>query len=151
MPDTLLGTSAVLVTHRYLLDLKAELTRLRREASGWPTPVADDPGAALADPSDRIALLELALVRSVVAYPGPTGYTVAAVGTTVEVEDGRRTCRYRLVLGVEATDEGVDRAVSATSPVGAALMGRSVGEVAHVELPDGRERSLRVVRVDGPA
>ncbi|MGX6449138.1 GreA/GreB family elongation factor [Patulibacter sp. S7RM1-6] len=86
-----------------------------------------------------------------VAHPGADGYAVAAVGTTVEVDDGRRACRYRLVLGVEVDDEGVDRAVSATSPVGSALMGRGVDEIAHVALPDGRERRLRVVRIDGPA
>jgi regulator of nucleoside diphosphate kinase len=37
-----------------------------------------------------------------------------------------------------------DRRISVLSPVGRALLGRRVGEVASIELPDGDTRDIRI-------
>ena len=71
---------------------------------------------------------------------------VVGIGTLVEVEDARtgRRAVHRLI-GTFAPQEPGD--VSASSPVGQALFGRSVGDSVEVELPGGRRRKLRVVAV----
>lgn len=138
--------------------LTTQLARLKRELASEPAtrtapvdPVV--PGNALAD---QIDLLEGALRRAVVAHPGTCGpdargYALAAVGTTVEVHDGTRRCAYRLTLGVDARDDGDVLAVSAFSPVGAALLGRAVGDTVEIELPGGRSRTLEVLAIVGDA
>jgi len=143
MPAPTLRDKALLMTHVQHRALTAELERLR---DGAPATADDD-----LDRHARALELELALRRAVVAHPGERGYALVAVGTAVEVDDGRRTSRYRVVLDGEAADRDAARPVSADSPVGAALLGRAVGETAVVALPDGRERRLRVLAIDDPA
>lgn len=144
---------AVLMTKASHDAALAALERLRAEqAASVPAGGAfPDPATASAERTDQIVLLEIALARAVVAHPGAGGLSLAAVGTTVDVDDGRRRCAYRIVLAVEETDDDPARPVSAFSPVGAALMGHGVGETVTVALPDGRSRALelRRIRVDG--
>jgi transcription elongation factor GreA len=74
------------------------------------------------------------------------GGDVVAFGTTVEVEDeqsARRTS-YRLVAQHEAAP--AEGRLSFDSPVGSALQGKRVGDVAVVETPRGGRR-LRVVSI----
>ena len=40
-----------------------------------------------------------------------------------------------------------ERRISVLSPVGRALLGRAVGAVAEVELPDGSVRPIRVLEI----
>jgi transcription elongation factor GreA len=72
----------------------------------------------------------------------------AGLGTTVEVADDEgRTTEYRLIgrrTATSAPDE-----VSLGSPVGQALVGARTGDVVHVKLPRGGERSLTVLAVNG--
>lgn len=129
--------------------MAAELQQLREEQQNEPSragqlPDPLDPAIAV---RDRIVLLETALARAEVVQPGPNGYTVAALGTAVEVDDGRRKRVYRLVLDA-GTDTAPAGAVSATSPVGAALLGQPVGTSVTIALPDGRSRSLNLLRID---
>jgi transcription elongation factor GreA len=70
----------------------------------------------------------------------------AGLGSTVEVADGEgRTTEYRLIGRRTATS--VPNEVSLGSPVGQALVGVRTGDVAHVKLPRGGERSLTVLAV----
>ncbi|MGE4427385.1 MAG: GreA/GreB family elongation factor, partial [Solirubrobacteraceae bacterium] len=57
-----------------------------------------------------------------------------------------RTRTYRIAL--ERGDAPVVGTVSATSPVGVALVGRLVGDSATVVRPDGRSRRLTVRAVE---
>jgi transcription elongation factor GreA len=72
----------------------------------------------------------------------------AGLGSTVEVADDEgRTTEYRLIgrrTATSAPDE-----VSLGSPVGQALVGARTGDVVHVKLPTGRDRSLTVLAVSG--
>lgn len=140
---------AVLMTKASHDAALADLERLRAEqaASAPAGSSLPEPPAAGADRTDQIVLLEIALARAVVAHPGAGGLRLASVGTTVDVDDGRRRCSYRIVLAVERTDDGPARPVSAFSPVGAALLGHAAGETVTVALPDGRTRALELRRI----
>lgn len=136
--------------------LTTQLARLRVQQASEPTPnaAASDPVVPGSGLAEQIALLESALRRAVVERPGARnsedrGFALAAVGTIVDAHDGAKTCRYRLTLGVEARDHGDVLAISAFSPVGAALMGRAVDDTVDVVLPRGRHRSLEVRRIVG--
>lgn len=56
----------------------------------------------------------------------------------------------RYAVGVEAGGNGL-RAVSVRSPVGQAIVGRCVGDLVTVELPDGRTEELLIVSVTADA
>ena len=74
------------------------------------------------------------------------GGDVVVFGTTVEVEDeqSEKRSRYRLVAQHEAAP--ADGRLSFDSPVGSALRGKRVGDVAVVETPRGGRR-LRIVSI----
>jgi transcription elongation factor GreA len=95
----------------------------------------------------RIARLEelLRAARSLID-DAPSG--VVALGRTVDVEDLRtgKVMRYRLVeRGAPATHG--QATVSAASPTGQALIGRSSGDVVKVTLPDGGVVDLLILGV----
>lgn len=141
-----LAKKSFLVTVAEYEALVSHLSRLKDEQRGDDTRARGTAGPG-SDVTDQVVLLETALERAVVAHPGRTGYTLAAVGTIVGVDDGRRRCTYRLTFEVDATDDRADRQVSAFSPVGAALMGRAVDETVDISLPDGRFRSLHILSI----
>jgi transcription elongation factor GreB len=120
--------------------LRAELERLRGPAA--PT----DP-----DRSRRALLLERTLEALTVLGPDrvPDGEVGFATWVTVEDEDGVRAT-WRIVGPDEA--DARRGSVSALSPLGRALVGRSVGETVEVERPGGvREYTICEVRRRPPA
>lgn len=73
----------------------------------------------------------------------------ASLGCTVRVTGaGGRVAEY--VLVGRRSDSSSLREVSSGSPVGQALLGARPGEIVRVQLPDGRERELRIVAVTPP-
>lgn len=152
------STKVVLVTVFEFESLTTQLARLKVEQVSRPAgntgPV--DPAVPGNGLADQIVLLETALQRAVIAHPDTyhpdnRGYALAAVGTTVQVHDGAKRCFYRLTLGVDVHDDGDVVAVSAFSPVGAALMGRAVRDTVEIALPGGRSRTLEVLRITDDA
>jgi transcription elongation factor GreA len=114
------------------------------------------------DDDDRLAVVEEAaierariaqledLVRSATVLDDAVFDGAAGLGSTVEVADETgRTTTYRLIG--RRTSESPSREVSLGSPVGKALVGARTGDVVHVGLPNGRERSLTVLGVTGGA
>jgi transcription elongation factor GreA len=113
------------------------------------------------DDDDRLAVLEEAaidqarlaqledLVRCATVLDDDAVFDGAAgLGSTVEVADeAGRTAKYRLIG--RRTSESPAQEVSLGSPVGKALVGARPGDVVHVRLPNGRERSLTVLDVSG--
>lgn len=96
--------------------------------------------------ASRIVGLER-LLESATVVPEPLASSgTAAVGTTVEVEDisSGAVGEHRLIGDYE---ELRPDAVSASSPVGQALMGRSAGDEVEVRLPNGKTRTLRILAV----
>jgi transcription elongation factor GreA len=74
----------------------------------------------------------------------------AAVGTAVEVQDlsSEVIREHRLVGDYESRD---DDAVSASSPIGRALIGHVPGDEVEVELPRGRTQQLQILAVRAAA
>jgi transcription elongation factor GreA len=110
------------------------------------------------DDDDRLAVLEEAvidrariaqledLVRSATVLDDAEFDGAAGLGSTVEVADeAGRTMKYRLIG--RRTSDSPAHEVSLGSPVGKALAGARTGDVVHVGLPNGRERSLTVLGV----
>jgi transcription elongation factor GreA len=99
----------------------------------------------------RIAQLEeLARSALLVAddWVPPDG--LAGLGSTVEVADNAgQTVEYQLVG--RRSSASTPREVSLASPVGKALRGTHAGDVVHVALPGGRQRTLRVLAVRSSA
>ncbi len=98
--------------------------------------------AVLASRIERLQLLVDS--ATVVDAGGPAD--VVTIGNIVEVEDvaSGDVREHRLTGGYERLDPND---VSASSPIGRALTGRVIGEEATVELPNGRERTLRITDV----
>jgi transcription elongation factor GreA len=90
----------------------------------------------------RIQQLEQALATATIIDEEAVqrGDTVQ-LGSVVVVEQGGRERTYQIVSAIEA-DAGAGK-ISDASPIGAALLGRRVGEVVSVEAPAGRLR-LRI-------
>jgi transcription elongation factor GreA len=115
------------------------------------------------DDDDRLAVLEEAaidrariaqledLVRCATVLDEDAEFDGAAgLGSTVDVADEvGRTRKYRLIG--RRTTESRAHEVSLGSPVGKALAGARTGDVVHVGLPNGRERSLTVLGVSDGA
>lgn len=95
----------------------------------------------------RIARLDALISTATVSDSKSSDTGVIGIGALVEVENPRsgRRATHRLI-GSFALQEAGD--VSASSPVGQALLGCSVGDSVEVELPNGRRRKLRIVAVN---
>jgi len=88
----------------------------------------------------RIAMLRDRLNRSVIVDEDRAGSDVVGVGSKVEIEDERGE---KLDFEISSVD-----GVSPESPVGRALLGRTVGDEVEIEAPRGawRARILSVRR-----
>ncbi len=138
---------------------QTELARLKALAERCLGPIGDGTPTARRDAEEvsrehavttaRIVELE-SLLRSAQVLPR-SAPLVVAVGVDVEVRYvvAARTVTYR-VTAASLPGRG---AVSMHSPIGQALMGRSVGEQVEVELPNGRRETLRIMglSIDGTA
>lgn len=127
---------------------QSELASRLREARNHGSPGDDDDVLSVLEEVSiheaRIARLE-ELVRSAPILELPEDGS-ASVGCTVQVADeAGRTTEYRLVGRRTADADRHD--VSPGSPVGRALIGAVTGDVVGVDLPGGRLRELRVLRV----
>ncbi len=93
----------------------------------------------------RIRRLDELLQHADIA-PDDSAAGVVSLGNSIDVEylSTGRIVTYRLVGTGSSTNE---RGVSAGSPIGQALIGRSVGDTVAAELPNGRLETLRVLAV----
>lgn len=82
----------------------------------------------------------MAPVRSVRAF--------VRLGTTVTYENLGTGSVRRLQLCLPEDASLDDEKLSVLTPVGAALIGASVGQILHYAVADGRSRRLRVLEVD---
>ena len=94
----------------------------------------------------RILRLREKLMNAEVVEPGASGDGTARFGATVTFEDERsgRRQTFRLVASHDADPSA--GSLSVESPLGAALTGRGVGQVAEVQTPKGVRR-LRITAV----
>lgn len=94
----------------------------------------------------RISRLQRLLDSAAVVEQQESNSEAAAIGATVKVEDlaSGAIHEHRLIGDYEPREAD---AVSASSPVGQALIGQSQGDEVEVNLPGGRARTLRVLNV----
>jgi transcription elongation factor GreA len=100
--------------------------------------------------ASRISRLQRLLDSATVVEQEPARKEAAAVGTAVEVQDlsSGAIREHRLVGDYESRDTD---AVSASSPIGRALIGHLPGDEVEVKLPRGRTQQLRVLIVRAAA
>jgi transcription elongation factor GreA len=132
---------------------RSELAQRLHDVRAHGTTSDDDDRLAVLEETaiDRARITQLEdLVRcaTVLDENAAVSDGAAGLGSTVEVADeAGRTTEYRLVG--RRTPDSPAHEVSLGSPVGKALVGARTGDVVHVSLPNGRDRSLTVLGVVG--
>lgn len=80
--------------------------------------------------------------------PGPmVSPDVVTMNSAVSFVDEKTGLASRVTLVYPAEMAIAERRISVLSPVGRALLGRAVGAVAEVKLPDGGVRPIRVLEI----
>ena len=80
--------------------------------------------------------------------PGPrVAADVVTVNSTVSFRDELTGTVHRVSVVYPEEMSMAHRRISVLSPVGSALLGRTVGSVASFELPDGTSREIRVLEL----
>lgn len=142
--------------------MRAELERLRRrldgefidrlrEARGFGASHENDEYLQIKEEeavvASRMRQLESLLNTAEIVEGDSAGRGIVAIGSLVEVKNlGSAAVRkHRITGGFEPVEPGD---VSANSPVGQALLGRTPGERVEVELPNGRTVAFEVVAVE---
>jgi regulator of nucleoside diphosphate kinase len=72
---------------------------------------------------------------------------VVTVNSEVTFRDDLTGSTHRVTLVLPQDASISDRRISVLSPVGRTLLGRRVGEVSGIEMPDGTTREIRVVKL----
>jgi transcription elongation factor GreA len=132
---------------------KAELAERLRDARSFGSPGDDDDWLTVMEDATveqgRIAQLERLVAAATVVEEPPSDDAGAGLGAVVRVrDDAGRTREYELVGRLGPEDHRSQ--VSLGSPMGSSLLGARPGDVVHVTLPNGRERSLSVIDVRDP-
>jgi transcription elongation factor GreA len=94
----------------------------------------------------KIALLEEKLRSATVIDAGDINTDVVGIGSSVEVDDNGKSSTYTIVGSSEANP--AERKLSNESPVGKALIGSKAGDTVTVQLPNGKQRELKIKKID---
>lgn len=86
---------------------------------------------------ERISKLENMIRNSVIVEDNSSDKSIVNIGSTVEVREvGTKDIEEFIIVGSAETDP-LEGKISNESPVGSALLGKKVGEIATVEIPGG--------------
>ena len=96
----------------------------------------------------RIASLEEKLRSASVIDASELDSNVVRVGSLVSVKDegSGKSLKYTIVGSTEANPS--ENRLSNESPVGKALLGRKKGDSVKVTLPNGKNRELKITKID---
>ena len=96
----------------------------------------------------RIASLEEKLRSASVIDASELSSDVVRVGSLVSVKDegSGKSLKYTIVGSTEANPS--ENRLSNESPVGKALLGRKKGDTVKVQLPNGKNRELKITKID---
>jgi len=96
----------------------------------------------------RIASLEEKLRSASVIDASELDSNVVRVGSLVSVKDegSGKSLKYTIVGSTEANPS--ENRLSNESPVGKALLGRKKGDTVKVQLPNGKNRELKITKID---
>ena len=96
----------------------------------------------------KIAQLEEKLRAATVIDSKDLGTDVVGIGSSVEVMDAQNGRRETYMIVGSSEANPAERKLSNESPVGKALIGRKAGETAVVQLPNGKQRELKITKID---
>lgn len=94
----------------------------------------------------RIRFLSQRLDKAVVVDPSQIKSTKVQFGATVDVQDEEGNSKRLTIVGVDEVDTAKNR-ISWQSPIGRALLGKSVGEEVLVRVPSG-EITYEVIEIN---
>ena len=96
----------------------------------------------------KIAQLEEKLRAATVIDANDLGTDIVGVGSTVHVKDqaNGKSETYTIVGSAEANP--AEHKLSNESPVGKALIGAKRNEIVTVALPNGKQRELKITKID---
>ena len=96
----------------------------------------------------RIASIEEKLRSATVISADDISTDQVGVGTHVHVKDSEsgKSVQYTIVGSAEA--DPAERKLSNESPIGRALIGRKKNDVVQVQLPNGKQRELKITKID---
>ena len=96
----------------------------------------------------RIASLEEKLRSASVIDAAELDSNVVRVGSLVSVKDegSGKSLKYTIVGSTEANPS--ENRLSNESPVGKGLLGRKKGDIVKVQLPNGKNRELKITKID---
>lgn len=96
----------------------------------------------------RIAQLEEKLRSAQVIDSKDLSTDIVQIGSTVHVKDEAigKTQKFTIVGSAEASPS--EMKLSNESPVGRALLGRKRNDVVAVQVPGGRERKLKITKIE---
>jgi len=96
----------------------------------------------------RIASLEEKLRSASVIDASELDSNVVRVGSLVSVKDegSGKNLKYTIVGSTEANPS--ENKLSNESPVGKGLLGRKKGDTVKVQLPNGKNRELKITKID---
>jgi transcription elongation factor GreA len=96
----------------------------------------------------RIASLEEKLRSASVIDASELDSDVVRVGSIVSVKDegSGKSLKYTIVGSTEANPS--ENRLSNESPVGKGLLGRKKGDTVKVQLPNGKNRELKITKID---
>ena len=96
----------------------------------------------------RIASLEEKLRSASVIDAAELDSNVVRVGSLVSVKDegSGKSLKYTIVGSTEANPS--ENRLSNESPVGKGLLGRKKGDSVKVQLPNGKNRELKITKID---
>ena len=96
----------------------------------------------------RIASLEEKLRSASVIDASELDSDVVRVGSLVSVKDegSGKALKYTIVGSTEANPS--ENRLSNESPVGKGLLGRKKGDTVKVQLPNGKNRELKITKID---
>lgn len=97
----------------------------------------------------RISRLEYKLNKARVVDIDDIDTSHASLGTTIEIEDLDRKEKYTYMLVGAEESNAKEGKISVTSPVGKALLGKTIGEEVAVRVPKGVRR-IKLLDITAP-
>lgn len=95
----------------------------------------------------RIAELEEQIRSATVVDRKKIKTDVVSVGTKVDVEDSSKGKKATYSIVGSAESDPTEGKLSNESPIGRALMGHAAGETVDVQLPNGKVRSIKILKI----
>ena len=96
----------------------------------------------------KIAQLEERIRAATVVNPDELSNDVVQIGSIVHVKDEKSGKSQKFTIVGSAEANPAESKLSNESPVGRALIGHKKNEIVTVQLPNGKNRELKITKID---